>query len=307
MDLTMRRILILTAVSLISGCSPRKIAIENLGTALGDAISKGGTTYSRDDDPELIKEAGPAALKTIEALIDESPKHPGLLLTAKSGFTQYAFAYVQCEADYVESQDLARATELRARARALYRRAMGYGLRGIESRQPGFGEKLRTNADSSLAPMRKADVPFLFWTGNAWGALISLSTTDADAMADLPLVAAIMRRALELDEGFSAGSIHDFFIAYEGGLPAAAGGSAQRARHHFARAQELGRGQRAAPLIAFAETVLLAEQNRSEFERILQEALTVDINANPDHRLANLIAQKRGRWLLGRMNELFVE
>lgn len=303
----MRLILILILASMVSGCSARRIAIDHLGNALGGAVSSGGTTYSRDDDPELIKEAGPAALKTIEGLIDEAPNHRGFLLTAASGFTQYTYAYVQCEADYLEDQDLARATALRNRARVLYRRAMEYGLRGIETLHPKFQEKFRKDARAALAPMKKADVPMLYWTANAMGALISLSKTDADLMADLPLAEALMRRALELDEGFAAGSIHDFFIVYEGGRPAAAGGSAERARQHFERAKEFSGDRRAALLVTFAETVLLAEQNRPEFERVLQEALTIDVNANPDHRLANLIAQKRARWLLGRMDDLFVE
>ena len=76
-----------------------------------------------------------------------------------------------------------------------------------------------------------------------------------------------MRRALALDEGFGGGAIHDFFIAYEGGRPAAAGGSGERARAHFDRALELARGQRVAPLVGFAETVCVAEQDRAEFDR----------------------------------------
>jgi hypothetical protein len=33
----------------------------------------------------------------------------------------------------------------------------------------------------------------------------------------------------------------------------------------------------------------------------------VDLEAAPQQRLANLIAQKRARWLLARVDELFIE
>ncbi|PYQ47942.1 MAG: hypothetical protein DMF78_22480, partial [Acidobacteria bacterium] len=33
----------------------------------------------------------------------------------------------------------------------------------------------------------------------------------------------------------------------------------------------------------------------------------VDVDAVPDMRLANLVYQKRARWLLGRADDLFVE
>jgi len=297
----------LTIAIALTGCSGRRLAVTSLGDALGEAIARGGTTYSRDDDPELIQQAGPAALKTIEGLLDEVPYHRGLLLTGVSGFTQYAYAYVQCEADYVEDQDLTRATELRDRARKLYRRALDYGLRGIETAHPHFREDLSADPVKALSRTGKKDAPLLHWTANAWGALISLSKDDANLMADLPLAAKLMRRSIELDTGFGEGASHDFFIAYEGGRPAAAGGSAARAREHLSEAMRQGGGRRAAPLVIYAETVLAAEQNRVEFERTLQEALAIDVNRYPNNRLANLIAQKRARWLLGRMEALFVE
>ena len=116
-----------------------------------------------------------------------------------------------------------------------------------------------------------------------------------------------MRRALALDEGFESGSIHDFFISFEGGRPESAGGSVATARKHLARALELSSGNRAAPYLSFAQSVSVAAQNRKEFETLLNQALAVNVDKVPAHRLANLVAQKRARWLLSRADELFIE
>jgi predicted anti-sigma-YlaC factor YlaD len=67
------------------------------------------------------------------------------------------------------------------------------------------------------------------------------------------------------------------------------------------------KGRRAAPLVAFAETVDVGLQNRAEFVKLLNQALAIDVNALPEQRLANVIAQRRARWLLARMDRLFVE
>ena len=139
------------------------------------------------------------------------------------------------------------------------------------------------------------------------GAAIALNKTDTELGADLPQVEVLMRRALELDEGYDLGAIHDFFIAYEGGRPAAAGGSVERARASLGRALQLSKGRRAAPLVAFAETVDVGLQNRAEFVKLLNQALAIDVNALPEQRLANVIAQRRAQWLLARMDRLFVE
>lgn len=276
---------------------------------LAGAIAGGGDTYASDDDPELVAAAIPFGLKTVEGLLVETPSHQGLLLAAASGFTQYGYAFVQSEADYVEAKDLARATAMRARAVKLYRRALRYGLRGLEGRHPGFEEGLRSEElrEKTLAAMTKADIPLLYWTGMAWGAAMSLSKENAELTADQGLVEAMERRALAMDESWGRGSIHDFFIAFEGGRPPAAGGSVERARMHLIRAVGLSSGKRAAPYVSFAETVSVGTQNRAEFEELLKKALAVNPDAAPDIRLANTVSQRRAAWLLARADELFLE
>jgi predicted anti-sigma-YlaC factor YlaD len=286
----------------LPACSIRKMAVNSLGNALAE----GGKSYASDDDPELVREAVPFGLKTVEALLDEAPRHKGLLFAAASGFTQYAFAFIQQDADFVEAQDLARATALRDRARKHYRRALEYGLRGLEVDHPGFRDALRRDQAAALAPMRKKDVPLLFWTANAWGAAIALSKDDSELSADQNLAEALMRRAMALDETYERGSVHDFFISYEGGRRSV-GGSVDEARQHLERALTLSGGHRAWPLVNFAETVSVGAQDRAEFETLLGKALAVDPDAVREVRVANLVAQKRARWLLGRADELFIE
>jgi predicted anti-sigma-YlaC factor YlaD len=294
-----------TAVLALAGCSVRRLAVRSLGNALAG----GAGVYASDDDPELVRDALPFGLKTIEALIVEDPKNPKLLLAAASGFTQYSYAFVQQDADFAEASDLARATELRTRARKLYLRASRYGWRALEADYPGLRARLRAapeQADEILAAVDRRHVPALYWTAGAQAAAIALAKENAELAADLPTVAAMMRRALALDEGWGLGALHDFFIAYEGSRTSV-GGSVEKARQHLARALELARGERAGPLVSFAETVDVATQNRAELERLLAQALAIDPDAAPEQRLANLIAQRRARWLLSRKDELFIE
>src|SRR5713101_1138770 len=94
-----------------SACSVKRIAINKLGNAL----ASGGSTFTSDEDPELVRDALPFSLKLIESLLAESPRHRGLLLAAASGFTPYAYAFVQEEADEIEDHDLEKARALRIR------------------------------------------------------------------------------------------------------------------------------------------------------------------------------------------------
>ena len=287
---------------LLGGCSIKKMAINKLG----DALSGSGTSFASDDDPELVKAAVPFSLKLIESLLAESPQHKGMLLAACSGFTQYSFAFVNQDADELEDTDIAAATKMRVRAKRLYLRARGYGLRGLEVKHPGFEQALRKNPKSTVKSATASDVPLLYWTAAAWGSAISVSKDDPALVSDQIIVESLIDRALELDEDFDQGAIHGFLIAYEMSRQGVTGDPALRAKKHFDRAMEISRGKLASPLVSFAESVSVQNQNRAEFQSLLNQALAIHPDAVPESRLQNLVAQRRARWLLGRVDDLII-
>ncbi|HET7823852.1 MAG TPA: TRAP transporter TatT component family protein, partial [Anaeromyxobacter sp.] len=88
----MERVLSAIAISLLAaGATGCKTVVVSYAAG---AASSTGTTYASDDDPELVREAIPFGLKTMESLLHENPRHAGLLLAACQGFTQYAYAFV---------------------------------------------------------------------------------------------------------------------------------------------------------------------------------------------------------------------
>jgi len=286
-----------------TGCTTVKHVAVN---QVGNALTEGGSTFASDDDPELIRAAAPSSLKLIESLLAETPDHRGLRLAAASGFTQYAYCFIEQDADQLADQDYAGATQLRSRARKMYLRARDHGLRGLEATHPDFARQLRADPHAAVRVAVADDVPLLYWTAAAWGAAINLAKDNADLIADLVRVEALMDRAMELNEGYDAGAIHTFLITYEMSRRGAPGDPAARARQHFARAMELNQGTQVAPLVSLAEAVTVVQQNRAEFTALLQRALALDPAVHPESQLANLVMQRRARWLLARTDELFL-
>lgn len=282
-----------------AGCSVRQMA----ASSLGDALAGGGDAYAADDDIELIGAATPFGLKTIESLLGTVPEHRGLLLAAARGFTQYAYVWVQTPAEEMEEHDVRAAYAQYARARRLYLRARDYGLRGLGL----TWEAMRADPAPALARASRDDVPLLYWTALAWGAAISLSKDDPAVIAGLPAVDALVHRAAALDIDWDAGALRGFLIGYELNRPNAAPDAMARARRHFERAVELCAGQQAAPYVALAESVAVARRDRREFEALLRQALAVDTDRRPEWRLANLVMQRRARWLLARAGQLIPE
>jgi predicted anti-sigma-YlaC factor YlaD len=303
-----KRVLPATALSVIilvlAGC--RSVALS----FAADAAAGSGTTYASDDDPELVRDAVPFGLKTMEGLLAEKPRHDGLLASLASGFTQYGYAFVQSTAELADLDgNLDRAREGRSRAKKLYLRAREYGLRGLDVRHARMAARLRAGgrgAQEALGEARKRDVPLLFWTASAWALAISNARDDMSLVAELPVPVAMMERALALDETWDEGAIHEFFVVYDATRSAAEGGGPERAKGHLDRALALSMNKKLGPRVSWAEGVLVQRQDRAGFTRVLEEVLRADPGAEPRYRLANVLAQRRAKALLAHADDLFL-
>ena len=292
------RVIALIVVPYVSGCA-------GLATNVAaNALSGTGTVFASDDDPELIAQAAPFGLKTMEAVLAQTPKHQGLLLSLASGYTQYGYAFLEESADVIAEEDYEAAEALKARAKKHYTRARQYGLRGLEARHDNFEHRLRNDPNELHEALRTKDVPFLYWTAAAWALSITASNLDPEAIADFPLVEAMTRWALELDEDWDDGALHTLMVSLEASRP---GGSLDVAEKHFERALSLDGGRRVGTYVSMAENVCVSRQDLGRFRELIEAALNVDISKYPEDRLANVIMNRRAARLRAREEDLFLE
>jgi len=296
-------VLVTAVASLGSACSIKTYAVKTVA----DTMSHPGDVFTRDDDPELVRASLPFALKTFETLLETLPNDPSLLLATCSGFTSYSYAFVEADADLFGSDQYEKAKALREEAVRLYLRARGYCWRALEVRfSKAIDERLKANPETALAGAEKDDVPLLYWSAASLGAAISLAKGRADLVVDLPIVRAMLHRALALDEGWSNGSIHELMITIEG-QGEALGGSEARARQHFDRAVALQMGRSPGPYVALAMNVSRPNQDRTEFESLLNHAVAIDPAADKSNQLTTIVTQRRAKALLDHVNTLFVQ
>ena len=145
----------------------------------------------------------------------------------------------------------------------------------------------------------------MYWTAAALGLSISVSLESAAMLARLPEVETLLERALELDETWKNGTLHEFKVTFAGAIPGQA--DYDQIRHHYDRALELSGGRSAGLHVAYAEAVSVPTQNAEEFREMMEKALAIDPDDDPDNRLVNVIAQRRATWLLGRIDDLILD
>jgi hypothetical protein len=300
----MHRSLVPALLLALCACSPKHLIINSAA----DALTGGeGGGWGTDDDPELVGAATPFALKTIESLIGVEPENPKLLLAGCSGFTQYAYAFLDVPAQTNPSLKADEVAFAHARAMKLLARGHAYCRRGLEARHEGFGAAYAKDATAALKMTDdQDDVPLLYWSAASLALQVAGQKDNPQFLAQLPEVGGFAERALALDAGWDHGSIHELLEAYEASRPAAMGGSVEKAQAHRDAALKASENKKLGPHVTWAEDVAVAKQDKAEFKKILDQVLAFDVDSAPQYRLANVLAQRRARWLLAHTDDLFV-
>jgi predicted anti-sigma-YlaC factor YlaD len=289
-------------IFLFASCSIKQMAVNSVADTLS---ADGNSVFAIDNDPELVGDALPFALKSMEAILQATPRHRKLLIATCAGFVQYGHAFVLQPAERLENENLQAARKIRERAKRLFLRARQYGIQVLDLDHPGFSEAIFADPVTAVEGMERKDVAALYWTGVAWGSSISAAKSDMSLIGDLPIVTAIMEKALELDPGWHNGAIHEFFIVYDSARSEAGGGGPARVEYHFKRAMALNQGRSISPLVLLAESACIKQQNRPRFESLLKQSLAFDVNRYPEYRLVNIMTQRKARYLLDNVDSFF--
>lgn len=298
------RAALLLAIAALGGCAAFKPLIIK---GVANTLSGDGGVVTSHDDPELVRGALDFALLTNESLLSSIPKHEPLLTTTCAQYTQYAFGFIQPDAEAAQFDDYERSKVLSARAFRLAQRGRGFCWRGLEVRFPGITPLLKSNPAAALAKAKREHVPLLYWSAASLGASITLGGLDhPELLIDWPIVRALAERALALDEKWNRAAVHELMITVES-QGEALGGSDERAMKHFTRAVELQQNLSPGPYVSLAMGIVKAKQDRAQFEKLLKQALDIDPEKDPSNRLVTLLVRQRAEVLLAHIDDIILK
>jgi predicted anti-sigma-YlaC factor YlaD len=289
----------------LNACSLNKLAMNKVAGML--STPSANDVFMSDNDPELVGDALPFAIKFYESLLASMPEHEGLRLRTGSLYIMYANAFLQTPADMTPKNETDTREDLLARAKNLYLRGRDILIAALEKKNPALRRQLKERKyKEATAPYQSKDIALLYWTAAGWIGAFAIDPFDMKFAVTLPQAAALMDRAQEIDPNYGRGAIHNFYILYYGSLPDYMGGDVEKAREHFDKAIALSRGTDTSAYVALAQTVCVKKQDVESFKNLLQKVLELDPDEHPETRLVNILNQRKARWLLAHIDEYFL-
>ncbi len=325
----------LLLMAVFTSCSINRFAVHLVANAL--TSTSGGTLFTGDDDPELIADALPFALKMYEGLLQSDPENVKLLEAAGSGFISYANAFLQSPAELMGYDKKSEKELMLKRAVALYRRGSSYISKAIELNHPGFTDSFKAGDwDTAFAKSKVEDVSLYYWKAAAVLGEFSIDTFNPELMLHVPEGVAFAAAAFRIDPEYSRGALDELFLSIFASMPDSLiyrlndregefsvhrvlsdyykehslnfgeMSNRDKAEFHFNRAVDLSSGEKASPYVSFAVSVCVKEQNYDLFKELLSKALDIDPDLYPADRLVNIIGQRKAQWYLDHSDDFFI-
>lgn len=259
-------------------------ATDSLAESLSSAVLN-------QNDPGTVRDALPAYLVMLDALIDNSPDNPGTLSAAATLYAAYGAAFVD---------DPLRASRLTTRSR-------DYGRSAICAHRKefcGLSERDFESFDAALADLGDDDVPVFYAYAVSWLSYMRVHSSDWAVLANLPKVENVLLALDAQNSSYEQGNIALYLGILNTLRPAALGGDPEAGRGYFERAIELSDGRDLSAKVEFARGYARLLYERELHDRLLNEVLA----ASPDAdglTLFNVMAQEQARALLDSADDYF--
>lgn len=299
-------VLCVLATIALSGCDTgRFTASQSIGL-----ITRGSAAIAQHWDVDLVGDGMPGSILQLEGLYATLPDDEQVGLELLRAYVSYGQGWVEPSAEEAEARgDLDRARELFIRARLLYLRARNIGLHHLRLRDEQIDARIRQGGDSfdrylSERYTSREDIPFLLWTGYAWGSAINVSREDPELVLDLGTVKSFVTRAVALDETYFEYGGLTFLAAIASAAPESSGGDPERGRELFERALAGTERTFFTVQLQYARSYAVTTGDRELFIRLLREIIDGG-DPRPEVRLANRIARRSAIRLLRRVDEFF--
>lgn len=270
---------------LLSGCAA---IVAQQTSGLADAL---GSAIRANKDLQTVKDGAPAYLLLMDAMVQQDPESPALLLGAADLYSFYGGVFVD---DPV-------------RAVLFANKAMGYATEGSCLQDALFCDWAsldREAFEARLAELEPDHLATLNTVASVWVGWIQASSDDWNAIAQLSRVQQMIERVVALDPNYEQGTAQLYLGVLHTLLPPLQGGKPELGRSHFEAAIAASEGRNLLAKTYFAKFYARMVFDEELHHQLLTEVIDADFD-DPQFNLMNELAKQEARILLADESDYF--
>ncbi len=270
---------------LLSGCAA---IVAQQTSGLADAL---GSAIRANKDLQTVKDGAPAYLLLMDAMVQQDPESPALLLGAADLYSFYGGVFVDDP----------------ARAVLFANKAMGYATEGSCLQDALFCDWAsldREAFEARLAELEPDHLATLNTVASVWVGWIQASSDDWNAIAQLSRVQQMIERVVALDPNYEQGTAQLYLGVLHTLLPPLQGGKPELGRSHFEAAIAASEGRNLLAKTYFAKFYARMVFDEELHHQLLTEVIDADFD-DPQFNLMNELAKQEARILLADESDYF--
>lgn len=282
-------------------CGMKKMTTDVIGKISSDGMA----AIESEQDVDLVRESLPSLIKTLEVLRYGNTKDARTLTLLSKAYGTYAFGFLEEDLLVLPEKDPSYGAA-RARADLFYDRGKEFGIAALisDSGMRKAFDKPFPEFKRAVQRLGKKHVSALFWTAFNWANWLNLHRDDPSAVVDLPRIQAMAERTIELDPNFYYGSAHALIGVIAASRPKTLGGDPELADKEFHKAMEIAPNYLMTSVL-YALYYTRQMNDAALFQKTLLKVESADAAALNEQRLANELAKRRAKILLGLEKKLF--
>jgi hypothetical protein len=268
-----------------------------------ESTRKASAATNTLSDWEVAYRASSAGMAQFEGLHYLAPYNEDGLFLLTKGWAGVAFGFIEDDMEQAEDQygaDSELAEYHKQRAVAAYTRAIFYGGKLLDMRNPGFDDaqkNIETMHEWLDAFSSEEDAEYLFWTGQAWMSRVNLLKSDPEAVGTLFVGVEIMKRSVELDPDYSNGTSKAVLAAYHA-RSAMSQEELAISKKYFEEALKISENKSLLIRFNYASKYYCAKVDKKNYVKMMKDIVNSP-DTDPNQRLQNTIAKRRARRALG--------
>lgn len=286
------RVTLAALMVVTTGCNLTKFVADSMVPQL----QNNQQAFFAETSVKQAREAAPALLKFMDGFIVSSPENTDLLLMGAEMNAGLAIVLIRYEDEVW--------------ARALFTKALAYAERALLVDYPelhaALAGKDEAVLDAALAAMDEDQLRYAFWYVTAAGGKIDVSRDQPGLVVDLSKLVRVMHRLAEIDGSYFDGGPDTFLGRFYASRSETLGGSPEKARAHFKKAEAFASNRMWLVPVFRAEGLQNQELSRAvrdEYEAALTRVMEGE--GPPDVALVTAIAKQKARAMLADIDEQF--